>query len=348
VGTVLHHPEVAVCLRGAEILSKHLAILGMTGAGKSNALKVLVRGLTAQAAARNLRVVIIDTHGEYSTVATALGAEPVILDVELRRSVLDETVVKDLLRLPRRDEVLLQKLGETADRLTEDSSLEDLLGAIESEASLGGTLAAKLRRLAEVARDRDDLCLWPDQGARIMRIDGRGEDLSAPGLYLLDLRTADKLEARSAKAAALMRHLFNRNKQTLGAYPALVAVDEAQNFAPEQQTGWLTRTRPSFDAIFAIASEGRKFNVGLVVSTQRPARVNKDILSQCNTHLIFRVANVEDLAAIAGSFEAASRPLLEELPGFDTGVCVVGGTGVGMVTRVQVPLLGEDVAEGGQ
>jgi len=134
-----------------------------------------------------------------------------------------------------------------------------------------------------------------------------------------------------------MRHVFQRAKETGGAQPALVVVDEAQNYAPEQQTGWLARTRPSFDAIFAIASEGRKFNVGLVVSTQRPARLNKDVLSQCNTHMIFRVANVEDLAAIAGSFEAASQPLLAELPGFDTGVCMVGGTAVGMVTRVEVP-----------
>ena len=46
--------------------------------------------------------------------------------------------------------------------------------------------------------------------------------------------------------------------------------------------------------------------------------------------------NVEDLSALAGSFEAASRPLLAELPGFDTGVCVVGGTAVGMLTRVEV------------
>ncbi len=96
-------------------------------------------------------------------------------------------------------------------------------------------------------------------------------------------------------------------------------LDEAQNYAPEQQTGLLARGRPSFGAAFAIASEGRNFGIGLVVSSHRPARVNKDVLSQCNTHVVFRVANVEDLSALAGSFEAASQPLLEELPGFDTG-----------------------------
>ncbi|MFZ1175130.1 MAG: hypothetical protein WAO15_02395 [Mycobacterium sp.] len=44
------------------------------------------------------------------------------------------------------------------------------------------------------------------------------------------------------------------------------------------------------------------------MSSQRPARVNKDVLSQCNTHVVFRVANVEDLAVLAGSFEATVNP----------------------------------------
>jgi DNA helicase HerA-like ATPase len=138
--------------------------------------------------------------------------------------------------------------------------------------------------------------------------------------------------------AKLLSYVFERSKEADGEFTTLVVLDEAQNYAPEQQTGWLARVRPAFDAVFAIASEGRKFGVGLVVATQRPARVNKDVLSQCNTHMIFRVANVEDLAAIAGSFEAASQPLLTQLPGFDTGCCVIGGTALGMVTRVEVPL----------
>lgn len=345
VGTVLHHPEVAVHLRGNEVLSKHLAVLGMTGSGKSNATKVLVRNLLSAPAYNDLRVVVIDTHGEYAPVSAQLAPAAVALDVELRRSILDETVVKELLRLPRRDDVLLQKLAEVADGLPEGARIEDLFLALEAEVSLGGQLAARLRRLTEVARLRDDLCLWPEEGARILRADGQVEDLEGPGLYVLDLRATPEMEARSAKAAAVLRRVFERNKQSLGAYPCLVVIDEAQNYAPEQQTGWLTRTRASFDAIFAIASEGRKFGTGLVISTQRPARVNKDILSQCNTHMIFRVANVEDLAAIAGSFEAASRSLLEELPGFDTGVSVVGGTGVGMVVRVEVPLFAAPAVE---
>lgn len=334
LGSVLHHEDVPVRLVSSEILSKHVAVLGMTGSGKSNALKIMLPRLLADPAHGDLRVVLVDTHGEYSDLAAEGATE---IDVSLKRSLLDEAVVKDLLRLPRSDGDLMSELGQMVDQLPDEAGLSDLLALAESRATMGGPRAAKLNRLVELGRERGDLCLRPEEGAAIVDQAGSPHELSRSGLYILNLRVTAGLEARAAKAAAVMNYVFLRSKESGGGFPTLVVVDEAQNYAPEQQTGWLARVRPAYDAMFSIASEGRKFGVGLAVSTQRPARLSKDILSQCNTHLIFRVANVEDLAAIAGSFEAATRSLLEELPGFDTGTCVVGGTAIGMVVRVQVP-----------
>jgi DNA helicase HerA-like ATPase len=130
-----------------------------------------------------------------------------------------------------------------------------------------------------------------------------------------------------------MGRMFELVRAEGGSVSSAVVIDEAQNYCPESNTGLLTRVRVSFDRAFEIASEGRKFNLGLLISTQRPARVSKDILSQCNTHVIFGVANAEDLGGVKGSFEAASYPLLEELPGMETGLCVVGER-----PRVEVPL----------
>lgn len=343
LGTMLHHPDVPVALRAAEVLSKHLAVLGMTGSGKSNAIKVLLHRLVEGPLGEDLRLVVIDTHGEYVPVARTIAPTARIIDVRLRRWVLDEDVVRELLRLSRRDEALIQKLVEVAEGLVPGADLDEFLAGVEAEAATG-PLAAKLTRLVEVVRVNDDVCLWAHERTAVIGADSRlPEDLGDAALYVLDLRRTASLEERSVKAAAVMDTIFERGKRSADDFPSLVVLEEAQNYAPEQQTGWLARVRPSFDAAFAIASEGRKFGVGLVVSSQRPARVNKDVLSQCNTHMIFRVANVEDLSAIAGSFEAASQPLLAELPGFDTGVCVVGGTAIGMFTLVEVPLF-ESVA----
>jgi len=302
-------------------------------------VKVLIRALLAHPAYRDVRVVIVDTHGEYAAVAHDLAPNPVLVDVVARRSVLDESVLAEVLTLPKAEaKSLQQSLAEMRSQVPEDADLDTFLARVAQETRWGGPLRAQCRRLIKIAAERTDLCLEPEQGAAIVGADGRDQTLDAPGLFILDLRTTADLESRATKVATLLSHVFRMSKEADGRFAALVVLDEAQNYAPEQQTGWLARVRPAFDAVFAIASEGRKFGVGLLVSTQRPARVNKDVLSQCNTHMIFRVANVEDLAAIAGSFEAASQPLLAQLPGFDTGCCVIGGTALGMVTRVEVPL----------
>ncbi len=345
MGTVVHHSEVRVALRGTEILSKHLAVLGMTGSGKSNVLKVLIRNILSLPKYGDLRILIVDTHGEYTPIASSLAPQSTVLDVRLRQSLLDEDVLKEALQVSRTTDAAYQRLDAILSRLEEDTTIELLVQKLEKDISVGGEGAGKIRNFIDLLRKDDDYCLHEGDEVRIVRSDGTPEDLERPGLYILDLRLTDELVERANKTAALLDHVFRKAKESQGNFPTLVVVDEAQNYAPEQHTGWLKEVKPAFDAVFRIASEGRKFGVGLVVSTQRPARVNKDVLSQCNTHVIFRVANVEDLAAIAGSFEAASKPLLDELPGFDTGVCVVGGTAIGMVTRIEVPLFGQ--AEGG-
>lgn len=341
IGTVLHHPEVQVALRASEILSKHLAVLGMTGAGKSNALKVLIQNILSNGAYKDLRVVIVDTHGEYTPIADVLAPTSKIVDVALRRNILDEDVMKDALEVSKVTDGAVKRLAAVVGRLDESATVATLADALETDLSVGGEHVSKIKRLLNRLRDADDFCMKVDDEVQIVRADGDSEDLAHPGLYILDLRLTDDLVNRAGKTAAILSHVFRRAKETDGNFPTLIVLDEAQNYAPEQHTGWLKEVKPAFDAVFRIASEGRKFGVGLVVSSQRPARLNKDVLSQCNTHIIFRVANVEDLAAIAGSFEAASKPLLDELPGFDTGVCVAGGTAIGMVTRVEVPLFVE-------
>ena len=65
-----------------------------------------------------------------------------IIDVRLRRSILDEDVVRALLR-SRRDEALLDKLAAVADGLSPEHKFEEFLAAVEVEAPNAGDLTAK-------------------------------------------------------------------------------------------------------------------------------------------------------------------------------------------------------------
>ena len=58
-----------------------------------------------------------------------------------------------------------------------------------------------------------------------------------------------------------------------------------------------------------IASEGRKFGLGILIVTQRAAKVDKNVLSQCNTQIILKVTNPNDLKLITAVFVFAALVL---------------------------------------
>lgn len=164
-------------------------------------------------------------------------------------------------------------------------------------------------------------------------------DLSAPGLYVLDLRQTETFVVRSRKCAVLAERVFLEAKSG-GMPPALLVVDEAHNYVPERTTGYMAEAarHGSLGAVTTVAVEGRKFGVGLVIASQRPSRIAKDVLAQMSSQLVFRLANLEDIGYVRESFEAADETFVMELSHLDTGVCICAGTMVDMPVRCDVPL----------
>jgi DNA helicase HerA-like ATPase len=77
-----------------------------------------------------------------------------------------------------------------------------------------------------------------------------------------------------------------------------------------------------------ILSEGRKFGVGIGLITQRPGKLDQDVLSQCMTQIIMRIVNPIDQDTIAKSVEGAGRQLLDELPALTKGQAIICGVAV--------------------
>jgi DNA helicase HerA-like ATPase len=104
-------------------------------------------------------------------------------------------------------------------------------------------------------------------------------------------------------------------------YPVVVVLEEAHRFVPPKSQKQ-TRSR---DIVATIASEGRKFGVFIVAITQRPSRIDPDVLSQLQGQIILRIVNPRDQEAIRDSSEQISQDLLDNLPGLNTGEAVVVG-----------------------
>lgn len=107
--------------------------------------------------------------------------------------------------------------------------------------------------------------------------------------------------------------------------PYLLIVEEADKFVPQ--------SKDSLKEIEEISKRGRKRGLGLLVATQRPSLVNKNVLSQCGNQFIGKLTTENDLKAVDLFF--ADRKELELLPKLNTGEFFVMGNTVKEKTRMQ-------------
>ena len=117
-------------------------------------------------------------------------------------------------------------------------------------------------------------------------------------------------------------------------HPVALLCDEAHLYIPERhESGVSEQGLKSFERI---AKEGRKYGVGLTVISQRPAEVNRTVLSQCNNFVAMRLTNAEDQAVIRRLMPDTLGGFAELLPILDIGEALVVGDAAMLPSRVRI------------
>ena len=340
--------------------STHLAIIASTGSGKSYLAGVLLEELMMphnQAA-----VVIIDPHGEYDTLQE-MQNHPEFQNGNYRPKVrifrpdtikvrIDSLTLGDLrYLLPNLSDKMHYQLGR-AYRF----ALREFKGQFTLE-----QLLYAVRQSAEGRRSSDDDAGMMDDeedsttSALIWRINSAlgnnqifndFENLELPELFkpgqctVIQLNEVDRRE-QQVIAATLLRRVYqariDTEKQKVGRgdktfidYPVFCMIEEAHNFAPASADAVST------DVLKQILSEGRKFGVSVGLISQRPGKLDSDVLSQCMTQCIMRITNPIDQNRIAESVESVGRDLLHELPSLSKGQVIVSGASVNTPVMLRV------------
>ena len=88
-----------------------------------------------------------------------------------------------------------------------------------------------------------------------------------------------------------------------------------------------------------IAREGRKFGLGLVLSSQRPSELSPTVLSQCNSYLLHRISNDRDQELVHKLVPDNLRGLLRDLPSLPSRHAILLGWASELPVLVQMNAL---------
>lgn len=332
-----------------EFAATHLAILASTGSGKSYTAGVLMEEMMMPDIRASL--LVFDPHGEYDTLSQMRGEdvfagndgyhpEVQYFDPGNLRIRISELSVDDVMAvLDNPSDRMQERLAGGWRAMQEADSrtwgVDELMVAMqgrygEDDASVGA-LGWRLRRSIQ----RNDL-FTTDANVAL-------NELVAPGrCTVLQMDTLSRRDQQMI-ATVLLRRLYEARLSAVRQrgddpdydgeiidFPLFSLFEEGHRFAPASGGA------PSLDIMRTITSEGRKFGFGLGIISQRPSKIDQDVLSQCGTQVTMKIQNPADQDAIKNSVEAAGEDVLRELPGLTPGQAVVSGDSMNTPVLIQV------------
>ncbi len=372
IGVVKQDVAIPATVSVNELFSRHCAILGTTGAGKSCAITLMLSAVLQRY--RNGHVVILDPHNEYSH---CFGSDAIVFDPSsltlpywmLTFEELVEILYPGRINCAEEIEVLgdmipvakKMNLGNAAGgaklmadrregsnitvdtpvpyRISELLTLIDkTLGSLENSRATGPYKRLRAR-LHGISQDARFAFMFGGLTVQDTMSDFLGQLFRIPvegsPISIIELGGLP-VEVAQVIVSVIARLAFEFGLWSHGAAPIALIVEDAHRYAPAKENVGFGPTRK---ALVRIAKEGRKVGVSLWVASQRPTELDATILSQCNTIFAMRLANQADQEALRAAVPDASTSLLSCLPSLGLGEAIAVGEGVPLPTRIRFDAL---------
>jgi DNA helicase HerA-like ATPase len=359
IGNLVTRSEVRVCI-DPNGFRRHVAIIAQTGAGKSYLVGIILEKLLPLGAS----IIVFDPNSDYVMMkkekngANSLISENTVIyrppGIHGRRYTddqiggveeftidfgsLDANAIADVAGIGTRSINQREAVRQALD------SLEGIYGPdqlIEALNNMGLQAQGPERRIGNAAlaaityiRRLSHFSIWGNRDIPINNLT-RPKNMSIIDLAGLQRKVSEYIVTKT------LNDLWSRAVTGSLQLPTFVILEEAHNLAPGSEY----HSAMSSSIVDRIAAEGRKFGIFLMVITQRPNKISQNVLSQCNSQIIMRLTNPEDMNAVRRSSERLSEELFHDLPGLNKGEAIV----VGELTRVptMVRITGRTTEEGG-
>lgn len=164
-----------------------------------------------------------------------------------------------------------------------------------------------------------------DQDIRILDISGLPNEVAGPLAAML--------------ARLLFQYKVYQTTKERRRDPIVLVCEEAHRYVPDRGEAEYVAAQT---AIRRIAREGRKYGIGLMLVSQRPADVESTVISQCGTWLVLRLTNAADQQHVSRFLPDGLSGMTKALPNLAQQEAIFVGEGAAMPARVRILDLAED------
>ncbi len=293
-----------------DILTKHTIISGQTGSGKTR----FAMNLVTKAEKSNTKILIIDVEGEWKNIISNLHKETKycavgknlrinpfdLKDPGLIKELMRETVFKGIEK--EYSDLSAQMNFVLQETIHESNTIEELIKNIKSYdkqklTALQKTKTALLVRLDPFLRTPlKEIFLCTKSNPDFATIDEKN--------IIIDLHELDSLVAYNSELRLIYNIItiyFLRkmlNKDSTNVLTNIFVADEAQLLVPKiLHKLIITESWPATE----FATRLRKRGCGIILITQSPSNLEKDIFKNTGTKITFRLQHQEDIKLIAES-----------------------------------------------
>ncbi len=390
-GSLYGYSDAPIPLR-IESLPMHMAVIGVTGSGKSYTVGYLIEKLSrieVNDGYTAIPMIIIDANGDYLDYYFAFKRGEFSTSYsEILRFVFSKSsasindpdaipIAIDLNIMEPRDlaESILEYYGSISRSELQASAIETLIqdvkksgfadlnplfhddeqferviiDGIERLEAHRQTKEAAKRALRIFRNDLVKVGLIPySQQAATLNypfVDELTENRKMAIIdFSVDGATGISLKIKQFVVAYLTRLLYNRfvaykmgsistKSGYVGTRYALFIIEEAQNYCPNLEV-YPVGSNIARENLALIATQGRKFGLGIVLVTQRPSFIDPIVFSMMNSYFIHRIAP-EDINYVRRALGGLPESIIRKLPNLETGTAVISG----QILPVPFPLL---------
>lgn len=385
--------DVDVRVDGHAVVVRHLAILAMTGSGKTWTARRIIEELSQ----KHYPIIIFDPHGDYTGLVDVIGT------AKVRRYFAQFPILEQ-----EPEEVLsvVEALSGSTRGLAD--TMRDLFGSFFKAVSHCTGDEKSRKETAEWLSSylgkedirkygvRPDLFLFADLAEAVFKA-GQDENISAQDDFeriagqsglRLSKRSAGYIEGsirRIRRAAFALKRMEDINRQIAGVaeplpsdrtelvrydgisivslagytsdyqatiyrliaenilaarvsgklkLPVMMVLEEAHNFAPGRAD--TPAEKAAVEVTRQIAQEGRKFQVGMILISQRPGRLDETALSMCNSYVIMKMINPADQNFVRKVVESLGEDDARMLPDLDKGEAILSGEFISFPVLVKI------------